>query len=343
MPQIAPVQVRVTTPEGIVWQVPQFLGLSLSLSMREFSDAFELTLGDPGASLISKVYNDCTVTVLFGDTTVLVGQVNIVEYGEDDHADTITVTGRSKASEWAETDAIPKKYKATTDNDVIQDLFAGSDFTFDLADPVPYKDWDVGLGIRKAEAASRIAQEGGFSLWHSGTTIYKQKVASEGTAQKTYVTPDVAGDGIPILANTLSLRLDTSKARSRVVFFAAGTTHTTVKETRDVPLTLKLQAPERSLSLNRIQRVPIDAKDAGEAQRTADANTYRAQPTEVLRLAVRGRDDLPLNAVAHVTAPRKHVDADLVCYEKQIHVTESFTSTTKLSFVPLGRPLPSEA
>lgn len=330
----------MTTPDGTTWEVPQFLDLSLSLSMREFSDSFELTLGDPDSSLVSKVYNDCTVTILFGETTVLVGQIDVKRRGQGEYADTIQLTGRSKGSEWAGSDAIPKKYKNTTDNKVIEDVFSGSGFSLDLDASVTYKDWDIGLGVRKAEAAARIAEEGGFYLWHSDTTIYKKKVPTAGSAVKTYVTPDVPGDGIPILADSIDLKTDTTKARSQIVFYASDSKHEKIKETRNITPTLKLESPERTLSLTRIQRLAIDAKDKGEAQKTADANAFRAQPIETLSFTVRGRDALALNSIVRVTVPRYAVNTDLACYEKQIKVTSRGQSTTKLLFVPLGRPLP---
>lgn len=340
MPQPLPVRITVTTPSGTVWEVPQFVDLSLQLSMKEFADSFELTLGDPEGSLASKVYNDCTVDVYFGTTSVLTGKINRLTGGEKEWATNIHLSGRSKGSEWAESDAIPRKYKKTTDNEVIKDLFAGSGFTFDLGDPKTYADWDVGLGVTKAEAATKIAQEGGFYLWHSGSTISKKKVPSAGTATKTYASPDVEFDAIPVLADETEFSVDTSHVRSQIIFFATDSKHEKVKETRTITPTLKLRSPERTLALTRIQRVAIDAKDKVEAKRVADDNAFRAQPAETLTIAVRGRDDLALNAVAKVILPRHAINTSLVCYEKHITVRQNGNSTTKLSFVPLGRPLP---
>ena len=309
---------------GSTFQVDQFKKYTHTRTLKGFEDSFSLTLADTRGSLIWDVVA-CEYTV----RAVIGGVENRFRIIDIDYSDSvITCVGQSIETEKFLDEAEPKKISKTTDNAIIEEMLSGYDLVLDEAKKVT--EYNIPPGVSKAEVALDVAIENGFLLYASGGKIYKTKIKESGEAEKEYIQQEILN---------FSLRQSTGQARSELIAYSTTGSHENIHSKTTVEPFSILQ--NQKLSINRVMRYNVNAKDQEELNRKLEENKEKAQPYESLEFTVKGRDVVDINTIVNISYPKAKINGKFVVNEVKYDVKDNGESTTTISVSGLGRNITS--
>lgn len=334
-------------------------------SIQNFTDSFEITLGNPNNFVSPYVYLGDTVEFIRnGRDIIFKGIIEKKTTSSTEGADNrITISGRDQVANLIEASAPFNTFKNTTDNAIITKTVQASGENYELAleAAAPVNEYDVGPGDTIGGVIQGVARLNGYFMWRRGNTLVKAKIAESGPAKESFyigklginngqLSSDMKGAESIKLSNVLSYNSEESIEASKSVLEGYSTSGNKSKASLKVKKTIamfessayQLQLRDKqghsgsSSRLNRKFTMSLSGRNKGEMQREIDLMAKEVETKVQVTVVVRNFRDLELNDIVFLQNDSEGVEKNMVVTGLLYTLDEMNRETTEITLQRLG-------